>query len=138
MVLFSGCSLFENEQLVPTELEGDWTWYRTAGGWGQTVDADTAGYTMTLKIFSQNEAHWFRNDTLIQKYVIKEGSEDWTEGELVMYRQDNEEGTDCGLLIQHKPEKRELHLPTALCTDSPTFYFVREGVYTTMPLKSQN
>ena len=126
MVLFAGCSLFENEQLVPEELEGDWTWYRTVGGWGQVVDADTAGYTMTLKIYSQNEAHWFTNDSLVQKYTIREGDHDWNEGELVMYRQNYEGETDCGLLIQYKPKIRELQLPTALCTDSPTYYFSRK------------
>jgi hypothetical protein len=125
MLLFAGCSVFENEQLVPVEIEGEWTWYQTVGGWGQTVKADTVNYKMTLKIYSQNEAHWFKNDSLIQKYTIQEGDDDWTKDELVMFRQDYEGGTDCGLIIMYKPEQRELHLPTALCTDSPTYFFKR-------------
>ena len=126
-LLFSGCSIFENEQMVPDKIMGDWEWYLTAGGWGPSIAADTAGYDMTLKIYNQNRAEWFKNDTLVQRYIIKKGEEGWVKGELVMYRlNENTENVDCGLKIDHQPDVNELHLPTAHCTDSPTFYFKRK------------
>lgn len=123
-VLLSGCSLFENEQNVSDEFIGEWEWYLTSGGWWTHIAADTAGYDITLKIYNQNRADWFKNDTLVQKYTIKKDS---AKGELVMYRLNEDTGSvDCGLKMDHHPEENELHLPSARCTDLPTIYFKRK------------
>lgn len=127
IILISGCNAFQDEQLVPEQLQGEWSWYRTAGGWGTYIDADSVNYSMTLRIYAQNKAEWFRNDTLVQSYDIVEGQDEWTKGDLVLFRQNrNEDIVDCGYIIDGYTGANELHLRTALCTDSPTHYFSRE------------
>lgn len=126
-ILISGCNVFNDEQLVPHQLQGEWKWHLTSGGWGTHIEADSVEYSMTLRIYAQNKADWFRNDSLMQSYDIVEGQDEWTKGDLVMFRRNNnEEYGDCGYVIDHYPDANELHLRTALCTDSPTHYFKRE------------
>lgn len=127
MVLTAGCNVFENEQSVPKELQGEWNWYRTAGGWGTSVEADSVDYSMTLKIYAQNNAEWYKDDSLVQKYNIVQGQDESIKGDLVMFRRDEKsDNADCGLKIDYHPEINELHLPTALCEDVPTYYFNRK------------
>lgn len=124
-LLVSGCTALQNEQFVPKQLQGEWNWYATTGGWGTQTDADSVEYSMTLKIYAQNQAEWFRNDTLIQSYDIVEGQQEWTKGELVLFRHGDADDGGCGFILDYYPRVNELHLRTALCTDSPTYYFTK-------------
>ena len=127
LAMLSGCGVFDNEQSVPAKLVGEWEWTRTEGGWTHPISADTAGYTMTLEIYSQNEAAWFRNDTLQNNYIIQKGNTDWTKGEFVMRRMNSKDGHGCGFILDYYPETKELLLPSANCTDFPTIHFKKAG-----------
>lgn len=124
LLMLMGCNLMENEQSVPPELIGKWKWVLTTeGAWSQPISADTAGYKMSLMIYSQNKASWFRNDTLIDNYSIKEGNSKWTQGKLVMRRMHSEDIYGCGFILEYDPDTQELLLPSADCTDLPVFHF---------------
>lgn len=115
--------MFGNEENASDGISGEWEWYLTSGGWGTHIEADTAGYDITLKIYNQKWADWFRNGTLVQKYAIRED----TRGRLVMYHLNGDTTkVDCGFRIDHHPEINELHLPSARCTDVPVYYFKRK------------
>ncbi len=125
LILFTGCGVFENEQTVPGKFVGEWEWYLTGGGWGPNVSADSVDYTIRLMIYSQNEAKWFRNDSLVDKFFIQKGEDAWTKGEWVMYSTTQKE--TCGFVLKHDSGSSELRLPSANCTDTPTFYFRKPG-----------
>ena len=125
-MMITGCEYFKNEQSVPNEFIGEWEWTSTHGGWGPNADADSVDYTMSLIIYSQNEAKWLRNDSLLNRYVIRKGNEDWTKGKWVMYQSKKEEDV-CGFILEYAPESKELSLPSANCTDVPTHFFSKPG-----------
>jgi hypothetical protein len=119
-VLFAGCSLFENEQSIPSSMIGEWEWTSTSGGWGPNIAADTADYSMTLFIYSQNEAEWYQNKSLLQTYYIKEGRKNWEEGAFLMRSKSK---SACGFRLRVSPENGELIISSADCTDQPYHYF---------------
>lgn len=122
LIVFTGCSVFDNEQTVPGEFVGEWEWYLTGERNGY-VSSDSVDYSIRLNIYSQNEAKWFRNETLYDEFYIQKGEEDWTKGEWVMHsirRSDS-----CGFVLEYDAEEDELRLPSANCLDAPTYYFKR-------------
>lgn len=121
ITIITGCHFFENEQSVPEKFNGEWEWYLTSGGWGQNISSDSVDYSIRLNIYRQNEAKWFRNETLYDEFYIQKGKEPWTKGEWVMYSIKHKES--CGFVLEYKAELDELRLPSANCLDAPTYYF---------------
>ncbi|MEX0719876.1 MAG: hypothetical protein WD059_04350 [Balneolaceae bacterium] len=88
-ILLTSCSVFDNEHVIEDELQGEWNWVQSTGGFiGETIHVDSVDYEMTLIIYHGGSAFWYRE--LLQEYKIKEGEEDWAEGNLVMYPVENE------------------------------------------------
>lgn len=121
LILIAGCSIFENEQSVPGQFTGEWEWYLTVGGFGHSISVDSVDYSMRLRIYTQNEAKWFRNETLIDKYFIQKGEEHWTKGKWVMHSIKHKKS--CGFALNYDSRSNELQVPSADCTDMPTHYF---------------
>lgn len=93
LLLLMGCSLFENEQSIPADLTGQWEWVRTSGGFAGTVTySDSVDYSQSLRIFKYNQAIWYRNGEVEQRYQIDRVKEDGVE-KFVMHPQIKENGS---------------------------------------------
>ena len=118
-MLFPSCSMFTNEQLISNSVTGKWEWTMTSGGWGTHIAADSVDYSMTVMIYSQNEAEWYRNDSLLHTYQIKKGEE----GKMSMHSTSE---TSCNTFsLTVTSDEEELLLNTIDCTDQPNHYFRR-------------
>jgi hypothetical protein len=76
--------MFDNEQFVPVEYTGEWQWVQSSGGFiGEVIEAESVDYTQSLHINQNNEARWFRDGELVQKFEISELNDD-EDGELLL------------------------------------------------------
>lgn len=125
--LFLSCNIFENENdIVPNEYIGEWSWVGTYGGWGPNVSADSVDYQIDLLITKMAEAKWYRDGELKGEYNISIGKDSWTEGKLVMYRSAIVEEHDCGFIMDLYQDET-LVLSSAHCTDQPSIHFIRQS-----------
>ncbi|MEX0719877.1 MAG: hypothetical protein WD059_04355 [Balneolaceae bacterium] len=121
LLIITCCSVAEDKHIVQDEYVGEWEWYLTAGGWSHPISTDTAGYDMTLQVYNQNLAKWFKDDSLLNRYEILYDN-NRRENNLVMYKIGHKES--CGFRLNLQ-EENELHLTSANCTDLPTHFFRR-------------
>lgn len=121
--LFVGCSLFNNEQIVPEKAIGEWEWVRTSGGWGTNISADSVDYTINL-VLDASEARWFRNDKLVTKYYVREGKKGWEDGAFFMKPSDSKHSC-APSRVNYNEEENRLVIGSANCTDQPYHYFKR-------------
>ncbi|MEX2347625.1 MAG: hypothetical protein WD511_00270 [Balneolaceae bacterium] len=91
LLLITTCSPFENEQFVPVDYTGEWHWVSSTGGiMGEVIQSDSVNYTQSLDINQSNEARWFRDGELVQKFKISKLSSD-EDGELLLKPDTNED-----------------------------------------------
>lgn len=122
LVGLCSCDSFQNEQSVPEELVGNWVWIGTYGGWGQNISADTAGYAMSLIVYDDNKAVWYKENGEAYNYKIETDINFEGRRRVSMYRSDE----TCKLNI-NIDELDRLNVFTTKCTDFPISYFKKSN-----------
>jgi len=76
LMLVTGCDAFENEQVVPQEMIGEWELTGTGFGTIPTYGVDSNHYSMTLILYA-DRATWYKNDEIWGKFGAGEKKKDW-------------------------------------------------------------